>query len=121
MLLEKANVPYKIYAFDINERYLQKARNGVYPKRALVEIPDVYQKYVKIEGENIKIKDELKAKVEFKQLNPIKKENFLPYKEKFDTVFCRNALIYFDDNSKLQAVNNISLTLKKKAVILLYQ
>jgi len=112
MMLEKANVPYKIYAFDINERYLQKARNSVYPKRALAEIPDMYQRYVKIEGENIKIKDELKSKVEFKQLNLIKKEDFLPFIDKFDVAFCRNALIYFDDSSKLQAINNISLTLK---------
>ena len=113
MLFESTNVPYKIYAFDINERYLQKARDGVYPKRVLTEIPDVYQKYINIDGENIKIKDELKSKVEFKQLNLIKKEDFLPYKDKFDAAFCRNALIYFDNHSKLQAINNISHTLKR--------
>jgi len=113
MLLERTNIHYKIYAFDINERYLQKARNGIYPKRALAEIPDVYQRYVKIEGENIKIKNELKSKVEFKQLNLIKKENFLLYIDKFGATFCRNALIYFDNKSKLQAINNISHTLRK--------
>jgi chemotaxis protein methyltransferase CheR len=76
MMFEKSNVSYKIFGFDINERYIQKARNGVYPKRALAEIPDVYQRYVNIEGENIKIKEELKSKVEFKQLNLIKKSAF---------------------------------------------
>jgi chemotaxis protein methyltransferase CheR len=113
MLLESANVPYKIYAFDINERYLQKTRDGVYPKRTFAEIPDVYRKYVNIEGEYIRVIDKLKSKVEFKHLNLIKKEDFLPYIDKFDAAFCRNALIYFDDNSKPQAINNISHTLKR--------
>jgi len=35
MMLERLNMPYKIYGFDINETYLQKAREGVYPKKPL--------------------------------------------------------------------------------------
>jgi len=63
-------------------------------------------------GENIEVKDELKSKVEFKQLNLIKKEDFLFYKDKFHAAFCRNVLIYFDDRSKLTAINNIANTIK---------
>lgn len=112
MMFEYAAIPYKIYGFDINETYLQKAKDGVYPKRHLVEIPQEYQRFLKITDDSIIIKDELKNKVQFKQLNLIKKEDFLPYKEIFDAAFCRNALIYFNDESKLKAIKNIAYTLK---------
>lgn len=112
MMLEKANIPYKIFGFDINENYLQKAKIGKYPKRELIDIPEDYKKFLDIHQECIEIKQILKEKVEFKQLNLIKQEDFAPYTQTFDVALCRNALIYFDNESKSRAIKNITLTMK---------
>jgi len=112
MMFEYVAIPYKIYGFDINETYLQKAKDGVYPKRDIVEIPEEHQRFVETVGDKIIIKDEIRNKVQFRQLNLIKKDDFSSYKEIFDAAFCRNALIYFNDESKLKAINNIASTIK---------
>ncbi len=112
MMLELKAIPYQIIGFDINETYLEKARQGIYPKRELNDIPKEYHHFVEPQENHIKIKDNLKKNIQFKQLNLIKPEDFAPYKEMFDAAFCRNALIYFNDDSKLKAIKNITYTLK---------
>ncbi|MGC8588146.1 MAG: CheR family methyltransferase [Hydrogenobaculum sp.] len=112
MMFEANAVPYQIIGFDINESYLEKARTGIYPKREMLDIPQEYHKFLDIKEDSFKIKDSIMKKTQFKQLNLIKKEDFAPYKELFDAAFCRNALIYFDDNSKLSAIRNIAYTIK---------
>ena len=112
MMLEIRSIPYQIIGFDINEHYLEKARLGIYPKRELNDIPKEYHHFVEIKDDVMSIKDNLKKNVQFRQLNLIKPEDFAPYKEMFDVAFCRNALIYFNDDSKLRAIRNINYTLK---------
>ncbi len=114
MMFEKAMIPYQIMGFDINETYLEKARIGKYPKRELFDIPSEYQQFVNIKESCIEIKDVLKKNVQFKTLNLITNEHFLPYREVFDLAFCRNALIYFNDESKLKAIKNIVYTMKEE-------
>ncbi|GAB6078251.1 CheR family methyltransferase [Hydrogenobaculum acidophilum] len=112
MMLESKAIPYHIIGFDINETYLEKARQGMYPQRELNDIPKEYHHFVELKENYIKIKDVLKKNIQFKQLNLIKSEDFAPYKDMFDAAFCRNALIYFNDDSKLKAIKNITYTLK---------
>lgn len=114
MILEHSNVSnYKIYGFDINETYLEKAKTGIYLKKALMDIPEDYKKFIHIYKDHIEIDPNIKKKVEFKPLNLIREEDFVSMREKFDVAFCRNALIYFDNNSKAKAIKNIAYTLKK--------
>ncbi len=114
MILEELNITnYKIYGFDINETYIQKARSGIYSKKILIDIPENYKKFVRINNDNIEIDKKIKQKVDFKVLNLIREEDFASMMERFDAAFCRNALIYFDSNSKSKAVKNIAYTLKK--------
>jgi chemotaxis protein methyltransferase CheR len=112
MMFEANAIPYQIIGFDINETYLEKAKTGIYPKREMLDIPQEYHRFLDIKEDSFKIKDSIMKKTQFKQLNLIRKEDFATYREVFDVAFCRNALIYFNDDSKLIAIKNIAYTIK---------
>jgi chemotaxis protein methyltransferase CheR len=80
----------KILATDIDTNVLNTGRNGQYEDDWLEKIPaNLHAKYVEKNRMSAKLRD----LVTFNQLNLL--ENW-PFKGKFDVIFCRNVLIYFD-------------------------
>ncbi|MDQ7082420.1 MAG: CheR family methyltransferase [Aquificota bacterium] len=65
------------------------------------------------------IKPEIKRMVEFRQANLIESEDFFPFRESFSVVLCRNVLIYFNRDSKMKALTNISYILKDGGLLVL--
>ncbi len=95
----------EILATDIDENILKKAVRGIYDKRSVKDVPPAYlEKYFIKVGENFKIKDEIKKMVTFEKLNLFDTPNMLR-KKGYDFIFCRNVLIYFDDESRKKVVN----------------
>jgi chemotaxis protein methyltransferase CheR len=95
---------YRIHATDISRQVLEQARAGDYAGRSVERIlgthPDWVKKYFKPGSKGLQVVDALKKNVELAQHNllaPLK-----PHK-KFDLVFLRNVLIYFDQEHQ-QAV-----------------
>jgi chemotaxis protein methyltransferase CheR len=89
---------YSILATDIDSEVLVKARQGVYPRTKLEEIPLDYHRESIAVGTGaidrwMKIKDPLRDALSFQRCNLVK----TPYAhtKRFDLVFCRNVLIYF--------------------------
>ena len=87
----------RILATDISQKALAKAKKGVY------EVPDTVpeswrKKYFKkIEGSRYAVSPEIRNNVIFQTFNlmdPIK------FRTKFDVIFCRNVMIYFDQPTK---------------------
>ncbi len=87
----------RILATDISQKALAKAKQGVY------EVPDTVpeswrRKYFKkIEGSRYAVSPEIRNNVIFQTFNlmdPIK------FRTKFDVIFCRNVMIYFDQPTK---------------------
>jgi len=101
-LLDNAN----ILATDMNQTALSVARSGIYHKIKMVEYERKYKEYNKfsdfskfydVEDENhIKMKNELIKNVRFNYHNLIT-DAFIG---KYDFIFCRNVMIYFDYNMK---------------------
>ena len=95
----------KITANDLSEAVLASARRGVYSDYALrttpKEIVDAY--FIKEDGQ-YKIKPELKALISFGPINLNDKDQ-LRRVEKSQIVFCRNVIIYFDDDMKRRVIN----------------
>ncbi len=92
----------KITATDVDTDVLAKARTGVYPVSKLDGISDSRLKQWFYKGAEskegyVKVRKELTDVIEFKQLNLI--ENWF-FQDKFDLIFCRNVLIYFDIDTK---------------------
>jgi len=95
----------EILATDIDENVLNKANRGIYDKRSIKDVPIPYlEKYFIKVGGNYKIKDEIKKMVKFEKLNLFDTPNMIK-KKNFDFIFCRNVLIYFDDESRRKVIN----------------
>lgn len=94
----------RILATDISTHVLEAAQTGIYEHEQLPEdMPaDMTGRYfLKGIGENdgkIRLKDFIKGAVRFRRLN-LKMATY-PFKRSFDIIFCRNVMIYFDEDMK---------------------
>ena len=103
----------KILATDISERVLQIAREGVYPLEKLSKSmdPSTVTKYFncdKKEG-TARVGEDLRKLVTFGKVNLIEPPAF---RKRFDIVFLRNVLIYFENSEKEHIISRISDILK---------
>ncbi|KKM11213.1 hypothetical protein SY88_09730 [Clostridiales bacterium PH28_bin88] len=105
-MLEGEGLSFEVVATDINTNALAFARRGVYKSRAIQNVPELYlEKYFFKQGESFLVKECLKEAVTFQPGNLVET---LHYESGgFDSVFCRNVLIYFDDQSRTRAIENL--------------
>jgi chemotaxis protein methyltransferase CheR len=110
----------EIVASDIDTGVLEKARNGLFGKRALMRLPPyVIDRYFSAEGPDAwKIIDDLRESVQFSRVNIIDPRETRP-QGRFDVIFCRNVLIYFDDASRRVAAENLYENLEPAGFICL--
>lgn len=98
-LLEQHDV--QIIGTDINKKVLAVAKKGTYSKKSLSfrRIPPIWlNKYFEEGKEEYKVKDTVKGMVDFEYLNLLDKEK-MSLQNQFDIIFCRNVLIYFDQET----------------------
>lgn len=93
-----------ILATDISLTALELAMEGVYVHERVKTVPkNLSDKYLRPEGkEKMAVTDNVKKMVLFKRLN-FMRDSF-PFKKKFHFIFCRNVMIYFDTETKLDLV-----------------
>jgi chemotaxis protein methyltransferase CheR len=98
----------EILGSDIDTSVLERARTGLFAKRALMRLsPFLIEKYFAPGGsDEWKILDDLRESVQFSQVNIVDPRETRPY-GRFDVIFCRNVLIYFDDASRRTAAENL--------------
>lgn len=98
---------FEILATDLNDRSLETARNGVYGTYALRNTPEAYKKkyFAPAEEGKLRVRDDLKAKVQFSRLN-LNDEARVLFMRNLDVVLCCNVLIYFDQASKRRVVQH---------------
>jgi chemotaxis protein methyltransferase CheR len=98
----------EIVGSDIDTGVLELARSGVYGRRALMRLsPALVGKYFATAGaEAWKILDDLRESVRFTRVNLVESGETRPH-GRFDVIFCRNVLIYFDDASRTTAAENL--------------
>lgn len=98
----------EIEGSDIDTRALELARAGTFPKRALMRLPaQLIDKYFEaLPGERYRIGSQLRDSVSFTSVNLIEREQTRRH-GRFDVIFCRNMLIYFDDASRRLAAENL--------------
>lgn len=97
----------KILATDISSKVLDIAKEGIYSKDKLTTIPMTWKlSYFKeYDKDNYIINDKIKNEVIFRRFNLMEKR--FPFKKKFHIVFCRNVMIYFDEETKIDLINKI--------------
>jgi chemotaxis protein methyltransferase CheR len=97
----------EIVGTDIARDQLARAREGVYSQFEVQRgLPvQMLMKHFKKEESNWRISDAIRAMVQFKEFNLLQDPRSLG---KFDIVFCRNVLIYFDQPTKSKVLATIA-------------
>lgn len=97
----------EIVATDLSSEVLEKAKAGIYSQFEVQRgLPvQLLVKFFIQQGENWQLAPELRSMVQFRPLNLL--NDFSPLGT-FDVVFCRNVLIYFDQDNKVAVLNRIA-------------
>ena len=97
----------EIMATDISTEALNKAQSGTYSQFEVQRgLPVQYLvKYFEKKEGKWSIQEKLKQQINFKYFNLLDSFTALG---KFDVVFCRNILIYFDTETKMQTLDRIA-------------
>jgi chemotaxis protein methyltransferase CheR len=102
-----ANWRIEILATDLSTEILEKAQAGLYSQFEVQRgLPiQLLVKYFKQQGDRWQIDPAIRAMVNFRQLNLL--DDFAAL-GRFDVIFCRNVLIYFDQPTKTLVLNRLS-------------
>lgn len=89
---------WELLASDLSSRTLQRAASGLYPMQRLEQFPDAYLKRFCLKGHGeyagqLLIRRELRERVQLRQHNLMDSARDLG---KFDVIFLRNVMIYFN-------------------------
>lgn len=100
---------WEIVGTDISAKVLAKARRGLYPVSAAEKIPTTLLKKYCLKGmEEYKdfliVSPDLRSHIKFVQANLISN---LPELGKFEVIFLRNVMIYFDMETKQKLVSRL--------------
>jgi chemotaxis protein methyltransferase CheR len=96
----------EIIATDLSQEVLEKSRAGIYSQFEVQRgLPiQLLVKHFKQIGEFWQINPEIRAMVQHRQLNLLHDFSQLGT---FDVIFCRNVLIYFDQDTKINIFNRL--------------
>jgi len=114
-VLPKSGWDFKLLATDLDSNVLAKAAAGVYNLEQVQELPESYQRrwFTCVADSQrqpqCEVRDELKALAHFKRLNLLAQ---WPMKGPFDIIFCRNVLIYFDQQTKDKLIDRYAKLLR---------
>jgi len=93
---------FKILGVDINSEAVVKSKEAIYKERNVRNLSeDVRNRYFTHTGERYVLHDKVKSLVTFKLQNLF--DSSFQHLGKFDFVFSRNMLIYFDKETKIKA------------------
>nr|WP_249158920.1 protein-glutamate O-methyltransferase CheR [Bradyrhizobium tropiciagri] len=97
----------EIIATDLSQEVLEKSKAGIYSQFEVQRgLPiQMLVKYFKQSGEFWQITPELRSMIQHRQLNLLHDFSQLG---SFDVVFCRNVLIYFDQDTKINVFNRLA-------------
>jgi len=108
----------EIIGTDLSNDVLSRAKNGVYTQFEVQRgLPiTLLVKYFNKEGEQWRIKDEIRSMVQYRTNNLL--DPFTGFGT-FDIIYCRNVLIYFDEATKKSILLRMSQLLPDDGYLLL--
>jgi chemotaxis protein methyltransferase CheR len=114
------NGAYNILATDISSAVLAKARKGQYTADKLTVVSKPLQKkYFSFEANQGTIDTALKKHITFQRFNLVDDASYTTLNRKFDFIFCRNVLIYFDQPTQNKVLTNLVSKLAPGGILFL--
>lgn len=116
-LVEKRD--FEIVGIDIDTNVIKKAKDGRFSKRSVEFLPTkLKEEYFTQNGLLYDIADFLKEVVDFQVINVMEKESMKKL-GKFDVIFSRNMLIYFDEASRREVATTFHSMLNPDGFVFL--
>jgi chemotaxis protein methyltransferase CheR len=108
----------EIIATDLSNDVLEKARQGIYSQFEVQRgLPiQLLIKYFTQVGEMWQIAPDIRAMVKYQQLNLL---SAFPHPRPFDLIFCRNVLIYFDQETKIALLDRLARVIASDGYLVL--
>ncbi len=108
----------EIIATDLSQEVLEKSKAGIYSQFEVQRgLPiQMLVKYFKQTGELWQINADIRAMVQHRQLNLLHDFSGLGV---FDVIFCRNVLIYFDQDTKINIFNRLAKLMEPDGFLVL--
>ncbi len=109
---------FSILATDISSDVLARAAAGTYNEVEISRGLSATQrdKYFTQQGKTWAIREDIRKMVLFRKMNLASQIGMTP---SFDVIFCRNVLIYFDDQTKKRIVDQLFTKLKPNGYLVL--
>jgi chemotaxis protein methyltransferase CheR len=108
----------ELVATDLSQEVLEKSKAGIYSQFEVQRgLPiQMLVKYFKQTGEVWQINADIRAMVQHRQLNLLHDFSQLG---SFDIIFCRNVLIYFDQDTKIKIFNRLAKAIEQDGFLVL--
>jgi len=93
----------RVFGNDVSRRVLAVARRAVYPAHSFRATPREYDEYFVPDPEGRRVHPRVRALCQFGQINLLDRER-ASVLGRVDAIFCRNVLIYFDNESRKRVI-----------------
>ncbi len=92
----------QLLASDISTNVLEKAYNAIYSAEDVSDVPKyILNEYFEKKGNEYQVIEKIRKNITYRKINLIDKTKF---KKPLQAIFCRNVMIYFDDETKEKVV-----------------
>jgi two-component system CheB/CheR fusion protein len=109
---------FKLYATDVSEAAIERARAGRYPARGLAAIPGpLRERFFRPDGTELVVRRELRAAVVFGRHNLLRDQPI----GRLDLVSCRNTLLYFNPAARAKILAGLFLAMPNDGFLFLGQ
>jgi chemotaxis protein methyltransferase CheR len=108
----------EIVATDLSQEVLEKSKSGIFSQFEVQRgLPiQLLVKHFSQINETWQLSPEIRAMVQFKQLNLLHDFSHLGT---FDVIYCRNVLIYFDQDTKVNVFNRLARVIEPDGFLVL--
>lgn len=106
----------RILATDLDTKVLAHAKAGVYSADRVADLPTDLRAALPRKGDAVEAPRALRDLIAFRHLNLL---HDWPFSGRFDAIFCRNVLIYFDAETKSSLIERFASVLSPDGVLYL--
>lgn len=107
----------ELLATDISSTVLEKAAKGIYSEEQIAPVDPLWKGlyFKRYDKNNFIVTDEIKNKITFRRHNLM--EAGYRFKKKFHCIFCRNVMIYFDNEIRTELASKFYYVSEKGAYL----
>lgn len=114
---QQTGLDYEILASDVDLNSLRLAKEGCFFWDKVKTLPKIIlEKFFDGNGQNYCVRNSIKSKIQWQQINLIDLKS-VNFPHKFDIIFLRNVLIYFNPDNIIKVLNDLAPWLEDHGIL----